>query len=156
MLSKIKAAQLQARKNRDAVTASLLTTLIGEAEMVGKNANRVTTDDEVIAVIQKFIKNINETIGALSDSGALASANATQARIKVLQAERAELETFLPKQLTAEELADHVHAIIAGLLGVKSTINVGDVMGVLKNRFAGQYDGKMASMIVKNLVSTLT
>lgn len=152
MLSKIKAAQLQARKNRDAVTSSLLTTLIGEAEMVGKNANRVTTDDEVIAVIQKFIKNINETVAALSAQPAIATGD----RLKVLQAERAELETFLPKQLTADELTDQVHAIIAGLLGMKSTINVGDVMGVLKNRFAGRYDGKMASTIVKNLVSTLT
>ena len=156
MLSKIKAAQLQARKNRDAVTASLLTTLIGEAEMVGKNANRATTDDEVIAVIQKFIKNINETVSALSAQPATASTIATQARIEVLQAERVELEQFLPSQLSADELTGHVHAIIAGLLGMKSTINVGDVMGVLKNRFAGRYDGKMASTIVKNLVSTLT
>lgn len=155
MLSKIKAAQLQARKNRDAVTASLLTTLIGEAEMVGKNANRVTTNDEVLAVIQKFVKNIDETVSALS-TPKMALVTSSEARIQDLKAERSVLEQFLPSQLTADELTDHVHAIIAGLLGVKSTINVGDVMGVLKNRFAGQYDGKMASMIVKNLVSTLT
>lgn len=152
MLTEIKRAQLQARKSRDALTSSLLTTLIGEAEMVGKNANRATTDAEVLAVVRKFIKNIDETTSAFLSSK---SSTVAQDRIEWLKAERAVLENFLPKQLTQDELVQHVQNIVAGVLGMKSQVTVGDVMSVLKNRFEGQYDGKLASIIVKNVVSSV-
>jgi hypothetical protein len=59
LIQTIKADQVQARKARSA-SASILTTLIGEAEMIGKNAgDRESTDEEVIAIIKKFIKNLD-------------------------------------------------------------------------------------------------
>ena len=66
LIIEIKSAQLAARKARDSFTASSLTTLIGEAEMVGKNAGREVTDAEVVAVLKKFVKNIDETTTVLS------------------------------------------------------------------------------------------
>jgi len=59
LMEQIKTAQVTARKT-GAQEASLLTTLLGEAAMVGKNANRETTDQEVVAVVKKFVKNIDE------------------------------------------------------------------------------------------------
>ena len=54
-LQEIKAAQLTARKERNTFKASLLTTLIGEAEMVGKSAgNRPSTDEEVLQVLNMY------------------------------------------------------------------------------------------------------
>lgn len=153
MLNKIKAAQVQARKDRNSLKATLLTTLIGEAEMVGKNANRATTNDEILLVIQKFVKNINETISILSSKK---TGEPQDAKVVELQAEREILQEFLPKQLTDAELIEHVRNIIAGVLGTKSTVVVGDVMSHLKNRFNGLYDGKTASVVVKNLIQELT
>ena len=69
LMDQIKADQVSARKQKMTAVASLLTTLIGEAEMVGKNAgNRAPTDAEVQAVIKKFIKNLDETIAVLGDA----------------------------------------------------------------------------------------
>ena len=62
LLAEIKAKQINARKARLS-TATLLTTLIGEAEMVGKNQGREVTDSEVLAMIKKFIKNITTFFG---------------------------------------------------------------------------------------------
>jgi uncharacterized protein YqeY len=123
------------------IVAALLTTLIGEAEAIGKNAgNRETTDAEVMALITKFIKNLDEMIGLLPD--------ADERKLSAIL-ERSCLIQFLPKQLTEAELKDHVRAIHAGLLGMQNKVSMGDIMGVLKTRFGGQYDGKLASAIVK-------
>jgi uncharacterized protein YqeY len=141
LLIRIKADQLQARKGKMTMVAALLTTLIGEAEAIGKNAgNRATTDDEVLALIAKFIKNLDETIRLLPD---------TDERKLSAICERTCLMQYQPRQLTEAELKDHVRAIHAGLLGMQAKASMGDIIGVLKSRFGGQYDGKLASAIVK-------
>lgn len=140
LLTTLRADQLTARKSKDTVKASLLTTLIGEAAMVGKNdGNRESTDSEVTAVIKKFVKNARETLNAL---GGVEGGIAMQ-----YNAELAILETYLPKQLSEDELK----TIVGNL---KSELNVQDVKGkglimkALKERHDGQYDGKLAAQVV--------
>ena len=72
LIEQIKAAQLTARKNRDAAAAASLTTLIGEAEMIGKNANRVVHDLEVVGILKKFIDNIDFTTSAVPEPASVA------------------------------------------------------------------------------------
>lgn len=137
LMKQIQTDQVQARKNKDAVKASVLTTLIGEAAMIGKNAgNRDTTNDEVVKVVTKFVKGIDETL-------ALIDANDT--RVATLRVERDVLAAYLPKQLTADEL----RAIILAQFPEKTA--VGAIMGFLKANYNGQYDGKTASTLVNTL-----
>jgi len=62
------------------------------------------------------------------------------------------LNGYLPKQLTEEELKEKISNIINdnGFSGGK---DMGKVMGLLKEGFDGQYDGKMASQLVKTLLN---
>lgn len=139
LLEQIKADQLQARIAADKAKASILTTLIGEAEMVGKNdGNRDTTDQEVIATIKKFIKNIDETIAVAGST-------------ETLVAEKDALQVYLPRQLTEPELRVTIGNIIVtqGLSGPKA---MGQLMGELKKNHAGSYDGALASRLVKELL----
>ena len=131
LMEQIKEKQIIARKS-GAADASLLTTLLGEAAMVGKNAGRETTDQEVIAVVKKFIKNIDETVSALSSRGQDAAS---------FLAERSVLERFLPLQLTELALAN-----IA-----QNHKSMPEFMKFLKENHAGQYDGKLASTVAKNI-----
>ena len=140
LIQRIKAEQVSARKQKLTAVASVLTTLIGEAEMVGKNAGREVTDAEVQAVIRKFIKNNNETIQALGDN---------DPRTLEFMGENVTLERFLPKQLTTEELTAVIRNIRDGLASRLTTVKMGDVMQVLKAKHDGLYDGKTASMIIK-------
>jgi len=142
LIIEIKSAQLAARKARDSFTASSLTTLIGEAEMVGKNAGREVTDAEVVAVLKKFVKNIDETTTVLSREQPLTQA--TKVKMVELGLEREGYDQFLPKQLTEAELRSYVGEII-----LTEGLNMGKIMGVLKGRFDGRYDGKLASSVVK-------
>ena len=131
LIEQIKQKQIAARKAGSA-EASLLTTLLGEAAMVGKNAGRETTDQEVVAVVKKFIKNIDETVSALSSRGQDAAS---------FLAERSVLERFLPLQLTELALVN-----IA-----QNHKSMPEFMKFLKENHAGQYDGKLASIVAKNI-----
>lgn len=149
LIANIKAAQIQARKNKEADAAASLTTLIGEAEAVGKNAgNRAPTDQEVTAVLKKFIKNIDETLGVLrSDT----------VKYNSYLAEKALLSQFLPRQMTEAEIRAAAQSLFEDLvintggLGVKP--NVGVMMKRFKEKFDGQYDGAIASKIIKEIVA---
>lgn len=141
ILKKIKTAQVEARRLNSQVEAALLTTLIGEAEMVGKNAgNRAVTDSEVTAVVKKFLKNIDETLAVFKGN--------TDPRVEKYQVEKAILETYLPKQLTRDELLVAVKSIQEA-----GATDMGKIMAELKRLYDGRYDGKMASLVVREVLA---
>ncbi len=140
LLEKLQAASLEARKAQNTVAASLLTTLYSEAARVGKDqGNRVSTDEEVVAVVKKFSKNIDETLAALPEA---------DARVATLRVEKELLSAYLPQQLDEAGLRALVDELV-GALADKSPKQMGVVMAGLKARAGGQYDGAMASRLVK-------
>lgn len=142
LIENIKKAQLTARKEKDEVKASILTTLIGEAEMVGKNAaDRAPTDAEVQAVIKKFIKGVDFILENVKDNEAIAAA----------QFERGILMEYVPKQLSEDDLFNVISNLIA-INSVDSIRKVGIIMKELKSQFDGQYDGAMATRIAKAIL----
>ena len=136
LINTLRKDQLEARKNKDKLKSTLLTTLIGEASMIGKNnGNRESTDKEVFDVIKKFIKNINTTIELVED-------------VNDLKTEKTILESYLPKQLTEEELDN----IIVSAIKENNYDNIkqmGAIMKFLKDNYNGLYDGSTASKIIK-------
>lgn len=143
LITEIKSAQLTARKERNGPMASLLTTLIGEAEMVGKNAGREVLDAEVVATIKKFIKNIDATLEVMKFS--------SDGKVLDLLDEKVVLEHFLPRQMDEQQLTEAVTAIKVELNAGQK--DMGKVMSLLKTRHEGQYDGKMASTVVKAVLA---
>lgn len=134
----IKADALEARKKRDSSTATSLTTLIGELETQAKNVGREPSDAEVVAFVQKTLKNVNEVLRLASqESSAYLTA----------EAERELFERYLPQQLTTAELSAVVDGIISGWETGKPA--VGDVMKALKASYSGRYDGSTASTLIK-------
>lgn len=140
LLAKLKADALAARKARDTLCATSLTTLIGELETAAKNAGHEPSDTEVITAIKKTLKNIGETLDALKFS--------SDDRAHALLTEQKLFETYLPKQLNETELLEIVKAMIMTGAG-----NVGEIMKRLKIQYEGQYDGKLASTVIKVALS---
>lgn len=141
LIDKIKEDQVQARKTRTDVAAKILTTLLGESSMIGKNAGRDTTDDEVISVIKKFIKGIDETSSYVQDI-----------YIKdVLVQEKEILSGYLPVQLSDDTIKSYLMQAQAVLHdGLQE--NKGVMMKYLKENFNGQYDGKSASIVIDEIL----
>lgn len=103
---------------------SLLRVLIGEFNRVDK----IVGDEKVVSIIKKMIDNA-KLVGNLNE-------------VTIL-------ETYLPKQLNEDQLK----TLIVQLVEEKkytSMKDMGKIMSDLKNDFAGQYDGKIASTLIKN------
>jgi len=139
LLKQIKADQVAARKAKDKNKAVILTTLLGEASPGGNN---VVTDEKVQAVIKKFLKNLHDVIGYTANPE-------IQDRMKY---EISVLTEYLPAQLSDEQLRTAVREALASLNDVEGNRKVGMVMKQLKEKYDGQYDGKTASSIVKEMV----
>ncbi len=156
MVEKIKADQLQARKEHDKIKAGNLTALIGEISIVGKNArNGETTDEESLTVIKKFIKNTNETLRIFIDASMKLGADPHSIeKINELRAEIKMYESYLPKQLNTDELKEIIQSFLKESSDNDSMkLNVGTIMNFLKEFYNGQYDGKTASSIAKALIN---
>ena len=112
---------------------------------IGKDkGNRETTDEETLSVIKKFLKNNRETYSQIKEKF-------DHHMHPQLKAEKEILESYLPKQFTEKELENVVSEIIS-IHGYNSKKDMGQVMKVLKGKYGGQYDGKIASNIVRNML----
>lgn len=148
VLDIIKTDNLTARKAKDKFTSGILTTLIGEISIVGKNeGNRETTEEEALKVITKFKNGVIDSIESLQGSHNWES---NQERIVSLQEEAELYDKYLPQLMNEEELRNI-------LLNWKETNypdvpNIGGYMSALKRVHGGKYDGKMANKILKEIL----
>ena len=81
---------------------------------------------------------------------------AASGRTDLEQEERKQAEviaSFLPRQLSPDELQEAVGAIIREL-GASSMADMGRVMATASTRLAGAADGKAISGVVRTLLST--
>jgi uncharacterized protein YqeY len=110
--------------------------------MVGKNdGNRDSTDQEVEAVVQKFLKNNAETLTRVADP--------TQR--ERYESERAILQRYVPVELTETELRAVLVEFAQGEpLTLKDT---GRVKQALQASYPGRVNGRILSDILKAGVS---
>ena len=143
LLAQLKKDSLLARKAADRVRGTLLSTLIGEAEMVGKNAaNRESTDEEVQQTIRKFLKNNQEALGVIKD----------EERRALLEQESVILTAYLPPLASDAEVQAFITATVAAL-AERSPKQMGVVMGALKAKYGSDFDAKQASAWIKGALS---
>lgn len=103
------------------------------------------TDGDVIKLIQKLIKQRKESAAMYAQGG-------RQDLVDNELAEAAEMEGYLPKQLSEAEVEEIVKGIIAET-GASSMADMGKVMGLATKKLAGQADGRTVSTIVKKLLA---
>lgn len=103
------------------------------------------TDAEVLTVLSKQAKQRRESIEEYSKGG-------RPDLVQQEQAELAVLESYLPRQLSQEEVVDVVRQVIAEVGAVDSK-QVGLVMKPAMERLRGQADGKLVNQIARDLLS---
>lgn len=99
------------------------------------------TDEEVVAVAQRQVKQRREAAEVFRAAG----------RDELAQKEEAELvilSTFIPQQMTEEELRQIVSEILAQLPDEEKN-NFGKVMGQVMAKVKGKADGNLVSKVVK-------
>lgn len=145
ILQQIKDAHLAARKARDQVKLTTLTTLIGEITTLEKNQGAVS-DKDVTKILGKFVTNAEQVADAYVVRGD------TVKRDEAI-AEAALYTSFLPAalpQLSADALERVVRSTIASRVaydGLKPKMGV--ILSDIKTIHEGAYDPKTAAALVK-------
>lgn len=134
-LTQIKIHQLQARKERDIVKATLLTTLIGEIETQLKNNLNKSSEPIVLQTILKFVKNLNESLK-------LKHTDLAEQELNILK-------KYLPEPLTNEEIEKLINECI------NKGLNFGGIMKMFTTNYKGRYDSKVLSSTVKKYTNCI-
>ena len=136
-----------AMKARDQVRVATIRMALSaiNTEEVAGDAHRELTDDEVITVLGREQKKRRESAEAFDGAG----------RTELAERERAEqavLSDYLPAQISDEDLATIVSAVISetGAAGPKQ---MGVVMKAVQPQVAGRADGRRVSAEVKRQLS---
>ena len=107
---------------------------------------RIDLDDtQVMAVIQKMVKQRKDSISQFSDAG----------RTDLVEVEEAELSiinNYMPKQLSEGEIQAAVDKAISDS-GADSMKDMGKLMGILKGQLDGQADMGLVSQLIKSKLS---
>lgn len=126
-----------ARKRQDKAATLLLGSTLSEVKNREIELKREVTDDDVVDVIRRGIKKRRESIHLYEKAG----------RAELAAAERGEvalLETYLPAQVSPDEIRAAVRAAIAA-----GASNVGAVMGKVMPQFKGRADGSAINAIAR-------
>lgn len=127
-------------KKRDALR--LLNSVFKQKEV---DERKELGDEEVISIIQKQVKQRNESIRQYKDAG----------RDDLVAKEQLEIDyysVYLPAQISDEELEEELRSIIERT-GATSMKEIGKVMGLATKALAGKADGKRINESVKKLLS---
>ena len=110
-------------------------------------ANGEITDDTILKIVTKLLKQRKDsaTIYIQQNRPELAENELAEAAI---------LESYLPKQMSAEELEAAIKAIVVetGAAGPK---DMGKVMGLASKQLAGKAEGRLISEMVKTVLNSL-
>ena len=133
-----------AMRARDA--ARLSTVRLALAAMKQKEVDeRVElTDADVVAIIEKMIKQRRESIAQFEKASRQDLADKEKAEIQVLAG-------YLPQQLSDAEIQKEISSIISET-GASGAKDMGKVMAALKGRLAGRADmGKVSGLVKAKL-----
>jgi uncharacterized protein YqeY len=122
---------MTAFKNKDVVSKNLLSVIKGEIQTLEKNTNvENLSDEEVTKILNKSVKSLKEMV----------SSGSVQAKIELTI-----LESYLPKQMTREEVTQKATELLnSGITQIGS---------IMKEFATLPVDKKMVSEVVKELIN---
>lgn len=130
-----------AMKARDPVRVSTLRMLMAAVKNAQVEKRHELDDDEVLGVLAREAKKRKESIEAFGDAG-------RQDLVDKETAELAVLDSYLPEQLSDDELAAMVDEAIAEARA-SDPKHMGQVMKVLMPKVKGRADGSKLSGLVR-------
>jgi len=131
-------AAMRAKDSGRLATIRLLTAAIKQKEV---DERIDVSDEQVLAIIEKMIKQRKDSISQFEAGG-------RQDLADIEKAELAILSTYMPAALSDAEVQAEVVAAVAAV-GAAGPQDMGKVMGVLKPKLAGRADMTAVSAMVK-------
>ena len=137
LIDEIKKANIQAMKDRDSDARAILSIVINKyttANIEAKAAGKELTDADMLAIIQKTIKELNDEGDGYWKTGNAEKYDAINHQKRVINA-------YLPKQLTDAEIKAEIDKL--------EDKSIPSIMKHFKANFAGQVDMSVVSRIAR-------
>ena len=133
---------MKAKDERKLSTLRMVNSTLKNADIEARGQGKPPLgDDDVLGVLQKMIKQRQESVELYDKGGRPELADQERAEIAVISA-------YLPKQMSEDEVKAAIAATIAET-GAASMKDMGKVIAALKAKYAGQMDFGKASGLVK-------
>ena len=137
---------LKARDQRRTSTLRAINAAIKDRDIANRgDAKGPATNDEVLAIIQKMVKQREESFAIYAQAGRADLATVEKEEIDILN-------EFLPKGLTEEEVAAAIEAAIVSS-GAEGPKDMGKVIAELKAKYPGRIDFGKVSGQVRNALA---
>ena len=124
---------MKAGDKRRTGTLRMITAALKDRDIEARGQGKAPlSDDEILGLLQKMVKQRQESLSIYEQAG----------RTELATQEREEIEIimgFMPKQMDEAEVAAAIKAVIAET-GAASVKDMGKVMAVMKDRYAGQLE----------------
>lgn len=137
---------MKAKNERAVSTLRMVNSALKNADIDARGTGKPALGDaEVLAILQKMIKQRQESVELYKKGG-------RDDLVAQEEAEIAIISGYLPQQMSDSEMQAAIDAAVAetGAAGMK---DMGKVIGVLRGKYAGQMDMAKASGLVKAKLS---
>lgn len=146
MRTRLNEALKTAMKEKDTTrlsTLRLITAAIKDRDIAkrGEGDNAEVTDDEILAILGKMVKQRQESARVYEEGGRLELAEKELEEVGII-------EEYLPKPLSEDEVKAAVDAAVAAV-GAETIRDMGRVMGELKGKYTGRMDFGTVGPMVK-------
>jgi uncharacterized protein YqeY len=136
---------MKARNAERLSTVRLIQAAIKDRDIANRGTGKAeASDDEILQILAKMVKQRDESAKIYEDNSRPELAAKERGEIAVIQ-------DFMPRQLSDDLVHKNIAAIIAEI-AAEGPKDMGRVMAVLKERYAGQMDFAKASGAVKDLL----
>lgn len=146
---KIKEDMKEAMRAKEAlrlsVVRSLLSAFTNEAVAKGKKPDEELSDEEVLTLVSRAVKQRKDSIEQFEKGG----------RPELARAERSELAiltTYLPAQMSREEVEVYVKEKLSEV-GPVDKSKAGQFMGQIMKDLKGRVDGTLVKEVIDNLIA---
>lgn len=141
-------AAMKARDEKLRVsTLRLISAAIKDRDIAARGEDRCNgvTDEEILAILQKMVKQREDSAAQFENGGRPELAAQERSEIGIIR-------DFLPRQLSDAEIETAVTSVITEL-GAAGLRDMGRCMGALKQRYSGAMDfGRAGALVKKSLV----
>ena len=140
LIDQLKDHMKQAMIAKEKARLSTIRMALAAIKQIEVDTREYLTDEQVIAVLTKMVKQRRDSIAQFEAAGRNELADVEAAEIQVIEA-------FLPTPLTEAEIAALIDATIVEV-GASAMADMGKVMGALKSKVQGRADmGAIGAMI---------
>lgn len=144
LLTQLRKDKMNALKEKDTVKNGVCSLLISSIALAEKEMKKELSDEEALVYVQKELKQAKEAL-ALTPAERTDLIEESKRKIEII-------ESYLPKQMTLDEIKEAVESIIAELNLEPVKKSQGIIMKEMMARYKGKTDGKSVSAAVAGIL----